>query len=73
MVDLDDLIKYESECGYLDFKAIQYTKEQHHELIKDVISFANSDVSDEKYIICGVRYDKNHVKIFNGITPSEYA
>ena len=71
MIDIDDLIKYESECGYLDFKTIQYTKEQHHELIKDVISFANSDVSDEKYIICGVRFDKNHTKIFDGITPSE--
>jgi len=56
MINFDDLIKYENENTSLDFKAIQYKKGQHEDLIKDVMSMANADVENDRYIIIGVSH-----------------
>jgi hypothetical protein len=56
MINFDNLIKYENENTSLDFKAIQYKKNQHEELIKDIISLANADVENDRYIIIGVNH-----------------
>jgi hypothetical protein len=56
MVNFNDLIKYENENISLDFKAIQYKKSQHEDLIKDIMSMANADVENDRYIIIGVNH-----------------
>ena len=56
MVNFDNLIKYENENTSLDFKAIQYEKSQYEEFIKDIMSMANADVENDRYIIIGVNH-----------------
>jgi len=51
------LIKYENENTSLDFKAIQYEKDQHEALIKDIMSMANADVGNDRHIIIGVSHE----------------
>ena len=55
MINFNDLIKYENENTSLDFKAIQYRKEQYGALLKDIISMTNADVENDRYIIIGVK------------------
>ena len=56
MINFDNLIKYENENTSLEFKAIQYKKSQHEDLIKDIMSMANADVENDRYIIIGVSH-----------------
>jgi hypothetical protein len=78
MPNLEDLILYENENSRLDFKEKQYRKEQHHDLIKDVLSMANAHDDGFKYIIFGVKHfpdgNRNLVGIPEGdfIDPSNY-
>jgi len=66
MINFDDLIKYENENTSLDFKAIQYKKSQHEDLIKDIMSMANADVENDRYIIIGVNHESSGDReIFN--------
>ena len=66
MINFDDLIKYENENTCLDFKAIQYEKGQYEELIKDIMSMANADVENDRYIIIGVKHKPSgDRKMFN--------
>jgi len=66
MINFDDLIKYENENTCLDFKAIQYEKSQYEELIKDIMSMANADVENDRYIIIGVKHKPSgDRKMFN--------
>lgn len=66
MANYHDLIKYENENISLDFKAIQYEKEQHEALIKDIMSMANADIENDRHIIIGVKHKPSGDKeIFN--------
>ena len=66
MINFDDLIKYENENTCLDFKEIQYEKSQYAELIKDIMSMANADVENDRYIIIGVKHKPSgDRKMFN--------
>lgn len=50
---LKKIINLENECDWLDFKSIQYKKNE--DLLKDVMAFANSKHLGSKYIIIGVK------------------
>ena len=50
---LIDLILYENENTNLDFKKVEYRKENYEEFLKDIISFANANSKGIKYIIIG--------------------
>ncbi|GEM_PF-2261515 len=63
MVDLDSLIEDGQENENLDFKAVQYDRTKHEALIKDVLSFANADIHNDRYIIIGI--------IFNNLGEKE--
>ncbi|MDU4959076.1 MAG: ATP-binding protein [Sporomusaceae bacterium] len=52
---LEDIIKYEQENTYIDFKKCQYVKEKNQDLIKDIMAMANANYNGEKYIIVGVK------------------
>lgn len=64
--EIIDNIKYEVECEYLDFKKKFYVKNDYKSLIKDIMSFANSSLETDKYIVFGVK-DVNGKKSFNNI------
>jgi hypothetical protein len=53
-MDLEDIIKFENESTCVDFKLIEYTKENYLSLIKDVMAMANANTSEERYIIIGI-------------------
>lgn len=72
MRNLDDLIKYENENTSLDFKAIQYKKEKHEDLIKDVMSMANADAEDDRYIIMGVKNKPSGERNILGIKKEDF-
>lgn len=71
-MDINDLIRYENENTSLDFKAIQYTKDQFESLIKDVMAMANSDVSNDKFIIVGIKHRSDGQREYLGIERSEF-
>ena len=54
-MNLEDLIEYENESTFLDFKEKQYLKPSYVDFIKDILSMANADFKEEKYIIIGIR------------------
>jgi hypothetical protein len=72
MRDLDGLIKYEKEYTGLDFKRIQYNKEKHEALIKDIMSMANADIEGDRFIIIGVNYKNSNEREIIGIDKNEF-
>lgn len=67
MKNIEDLIENENESTYLDFKKIHYSPVKSIAFIKDIIAFANSHISDDKYIIIGVKNEPGKSKEFVGI------
>ncbi|WP_257151802.1 helix-turn-helix domain-containing protein [Bacillus thuringiensis] len=51
------LIEQGFECEYLDFKAKMYPRKGCIDLLKDILSMANSTYKGTKYIILGVKDD----------------
>jgi hypothetical protein len=72
MDNLDDLIRYEKENSSLEFKVIQYTREKHDALIKDIMSMANADIDANKYIIVGVEYKPSNDRNIVGIDRDKF-
>jgi hypothetical protein len=69
---LDDLIKCENENSGLDFKVVQYSKDQHESFIKDILSMANADVNGDRYIIIGVKYKNSGDRDIVGIAKEDF-
>lgn len=59
MDSLDDLIKFENENTRLDFKLTEYTKPEFSAFLKDVISLANANTTEPRYIIIGLKPKSN--------------
>lgn len=55
-IQLKELILCGNECTYLDYKKVEYNKDNKSELIKDIVSMANSNHIGEKYIIIGIKH-----------------
>lgn len=66
-MNLDDLIEFEEEHTCLDFKSKEYNKDNWTDLIKDVMSMANSLDSNTKRIIIGVKQKPGEEKEFLGV------
>lgn len=60
---LDEIIKYENETTYVDFKKQEYRPGQYVEFLKDVLAFANADYNGSRYIIIGVDFSEGERKI----------
>lgn len=61
------MIEYENENTNLDFKREEYAKEKYNDLIKDVMSMANSPTNQPKYIIIGIKVNAEGNKNFTGL------
>ncbi len=70
---IDELIRYENENSSLDFKVVQYTKDKHEDLIKDILSMANANVEGEKYIIVGVKHKTSNDRDIIGIKKEDFS
>lgn len=66
--DFDYIIEFENESSVLDFKATQYRKEKHVDLIKDIIAMANVNNKEDKFIIVGVNLKSNGERDILGIS-----
>ena len=64
MKKIIELIKKNKETEVVDFKLRFYAKECKFDMIKDMVSFANSCIEEDKYIIFG--FD-NKTNIFNNV------
>ena len=61
-----ELINNNKETDFVDFKEFFYSKEKKHDLIKDIVSFANNVHVKNKYIIFGVVNSTGEIK---GVQP----
>ena len=61
-----ELIKINKETDFVDFKEFFYSNEKKHDLIKDVVSFANNINVKNKYIIFGIVNSTGEIK---GVEP----
>lgn len=71
MSDIEWLIKYEREGTKLDFKKEQYHKEKYQDLIKDIMSMANTPIDGKRYIIVGVKDKPDGTKEYFSIPREE--
>ncbi len=67
---ISKLIENGYECEYLDFKKLQYRRENFHELIIDIMSMSNSSHMGDKYIILGIKDKPDGTRDICGI-PKE--
>lgn len=65
---LENIIQHSLENEEVDFKATHYKDKSA--LLKDIISFANSKSFDTKYIITGIKAERNGKKSFIGINEN---
>tara|TARA_R110001606_G_C15309049_1_gene643424 strand:+ start:117 stop:1304 length:1188 start_codon:yes stop_codon:yes gene_type:complete len=65
--NLEEIIEFENENTELDFKSIQYVKNNYENLLKDLISMANAKTDNERYIIIGVKHKANGDRDILGI------
>ncbi|MDQ7839236.1 MAG: ATP-binding protein [Thermodesulfobacteriota bacterium] len=72
MVSIEDIVRYENEHTGLDFKAVQYKKDQYEELIKDIMAIANADFNNERYIIVGVKHCPDGSRQYLPIDRTEF-
>lgn len=66
-MELDEIIEFENESTYIDFKAVEYDKEKHEDFLKDIISMANSDFVGAKYIIVGIKLKGDGSRSYLGL------
>ncbi len=67
MLTLDEIIEFENESIYLDFKREEYKVQEYEKLLKDVMSMANAPINETKYIIIGVKDIPGLDKQFEGL------
>jgi hypothetical protein len=71
MVNYDNLIQYEEENTFFDFKLSQYHRNVFDSFIKDIMSMANADGDHDRHIVIGVS-KKNGERILTGIKKEEF-
>lgn len=73
MPTIVELIEDYNEGDFLDFKREEYGREKKHELIKDVLAFANSEHIGDRYIIIGIKKSGDEFEKFNIDVPEDSA
>lgn len=70
-MELLDLIRYENESTYVDFKRSQY--ENKESFLKDIMAMANANTDiSKRYIIIGVKHSPKGSREFFGIPRDEF-
>lgn len=71
MHNLNDIIQFQEESISIDFKMSPYPPEKRDAFIKDIMSMANADFKDDRYIIIGVEF-KNKNRILDGVNRMDF-
>ncbi|NHA05464.1 ATP-binding protein [Mucilaginibacter sp. HC2] len=66
MRDINELIQYHQESEFLDFKLEEYKDAKRMDLVKDVLAMANAAYSGDRYIIIGIKKNKDEI-IFKAV------
>lgn len=69
MATINELIEFHNENEYLDFKQEEYKDQKKHELIKDVLAFANAEYAGDRYIIIGIKKTNGEPEAFQVESP----
>jgi hypothetical protein len=69
--DIEWLIRYEREGTKLDFKREQYHKEKYQDLLKDIMSMANTPIEGKRFIVVGVKDKPDGTKEFFSIPKDD--
>ncbi|HVW15220.1 MAG TPA: ATP-binding protein [Mucilaginibacter sp.] len=72
-MDIEDIILYERECTYVDFKWEEYKGDNKGEFIKDIVAFANADYNGDRYIIIGLKKTATEINFNNIGNPEDGA
>jgi hypothetical protein len=67
MEEIEELILFENENTRLDFKKIEYIKENYSSFLKDIISMANANTNEDRYILIGLKPKSEIDRGFKGI------
>jgi len=70
MESIDELIKYNQEGEFLEFKLVEYRDEIRANLIKDVMALANAFHQGDRYLIIGLKKEGDDIR-FNPIEKRE--
>jgi hypothetical protein len=73
MPTIKELIEDYQEGDFLDFKKEEYGKAKKHELVKDVLAFANSEHIGDKYIIIGLKKNGEGIEFSDVKLPEDSA
>jgi len=68
MEEINELILFENENTRLDFKKIEYRKENYTSFLKDVISMSNANTQEDRYILIGLKPKSEKDRGLEGIT-----
>lgn len=71
MSNIEWLIRYEREGTKLDFKREQYHREKYTDLLKDIMSMANTPIAGKRYIIVGIKEKPDGTKEFHSLPKDE--
>lgn len=71
MPTIIELIEDYQEGDFLDFKKEEYGRSKKHELIKDVLAFANSEHVGDKFIIIGLKKAGEELDFFDIEHPED--
>jgi len=74
-MDLEDIIQFETESTYCDFKATQYiqdSKDKVRDFLVDIMSFANADIDSDRFIVEGIKHKNDVERIFLGIDKENF-
>lgn len=67
MEEIKELILFENENTRLDFKKIEYIKENYSSFLKDIISMSNANTNEDRYILIGLKPKSEIDRGFEGI------
>jgi hypothetical protein len=67
MEEIKELILFENENTRLDFKKIEYVKENYSSFLKDIISMSNANTNEDRYILIGLKPKSEKDRGFVGI------
>jgi|GEM_PF-2614402 len=70
--DVEDLIREEVECEWLDFKEQYYSKEKKGDLLHDLLCMANAPATGSKYIVFGVSDDQRIVGMETSVSDNAF-
>ncbi|QYR21135.1 hypothetical protein KZ483_26075 [Paenibacillus sp. sptzw28] len=70
-MNIQEIIEYENESTYVDFKKFQY--HNNEDFLKDIMSMSNADIDiNKRYIIIGIKHLPDGRKEFDPIEGKEF-